>query len=232
MYNDRRYSLTRYSANRESVSVAVFASFVESLGAVAGAAIPVEVRERYAEALQGYTRGTVSIVTALAVQSGLGVAAGMSADVITGAVLAEDLLGSVSGRKNTPIALVSEDALAAEVFGAKAIPAGLAFAERLSAGVTGSKDIHAMLNVSEVLTTMLEATSQTTQRAVFQLTIPPGGELRIDSDLYTVLLDGENALYTQEGDWVYISRNLLRVIIESASGGPLSGQLIYTERYL
>ncbi len=65
-----------------------------------------------------------------------------------------------------------------------------------------------------------------------KLTIPPGGELRIDSELFLVLLNGENALHTQSGDWINISRNLLRLIVESASGGQLRGQLIYTERYL
>ena len=79
---------------------------------------------------------------------------------------------------------------------------------------------------------MLEATSQTTERTALQLTIPPGGELRIDSEIFIVLLNGENALHTQSGDWINISRDLLRLIVESASGGQLQGQLIYTERYL
>lgn len=85
--------------------------------------------------------------------------------------------------------------------------------------------------MSEVLTTLMEATSQTTERTTIQITILPGGELRIDSELYTVLLNGQNALYAQSGDWITLSRELLRIVIESASGG-LVGQLIYTERYL
>ncbi len=71
-----------------------------------------------------------------------------------------------------------------------------------------------------------------TERTTLQLTIPPGGELRIDSELFSVLLNGENALHTQSGDWINISRSLLRLVVESASGGRLEGQLIYTERYL
>lgn len=45
---------------------------------------------------------------------------------------------------------------------------------------------------------------------------------------------GSGAVFfnTQSGDWINISRDLLRLIIESASGGQLRGQLIYTERYL
>ena len=82
------------------------------------------------------------------------------------------------------------------------------------------------------LGTVLAATTQTTETASFQLTIPPGGELRIDSDMFTVLLNGQNALHTQSGDWITVSRELLRLLIESASGGRLEGQLIYTERFL
>ena len=96
----------------------------------------------------------------------------------------------------------------------------------------GSKDLPGDLSAWEVLTSMGEATSQTTQRASFQLTIPPGGELRIDSGLFTVLLDGENALHTQEGDWVELSRSLVRLTVECAQGGGLAGQIVYQERYL
>ena len=66
----------------------------------------------------------------------------------------------------------------------------------------------------------------------FQLTIPPGGDLRIDSGTFTVTLDGRNVLHTQSGDWIEVSRELLRLLIESASGGQLEGRLVYTERFL
>lgn len=65
-----------------------------------------------------------------------------------------------------------------------------------------------------------------------QVTIPPGGELRLDSDVFLSMLDGENVLYAQSGDWINVSRELLRLIVESATGGALEGQIIYTERYL
>ena len=122
--------------------------------------------------------------------------------------------------------------LAAKTRASKNIPAPLDLVDRLTAAAAGSKDVPASLGVSEVLTSMLEATSQTTERTTLQLTIPPGGELRIDSELFSVLLDGENALHLQSGDWIDVSRELLRLIVESASGGQLRGQLIYTERYL
>ena len=56
--------------------------------------------------------------------------------------------------------------------------------------------------------------------------------LRIDSDTFRVLLNGENVLDKQSGDWLMLSRDLLYLDIESAIGNGLSGNLIYTERYL
>ena len=222
MYNDRRYSLARYSVNQETKTVEIAESFSEAMGAVAGAAIPVDFRDKYAEALQGSARGTVSVISAFSAASGL----------FTTAALYEVLRGSMYGQKNTPAALAARDTLTAQAQGAKNVPAPLELADRLAAAAAGSKNVPALLKGSEVLTSMLEATSQTTERTTLQLTIPPGGELRIDSGLFLVLLDGENALHTQSGDWINISRDLLRLIIESASGGQLRGQLIYTERYL
>ena len=232
MYNDRRYSLARYSINQTDKTVEIAESFSEAMGAVAGAAIPVDFRDRYAETLQGSARGTVSVISTFSAASGLFTVARMSADVITRAALSEALQGSIYGQKNTPAPLAVLEELTAKTRASKNIPAPLDLVDRLTAAAAGSKDVPASLGVSEVLTSMLEATSQTTERTTLQLTIPPGGELRIDSELFLVLLDGENALHTQSGDWINVSRDLLRLIVESASGGQLRGQLIYTERYL
>ena len=102
----------------------------------------------------------------------------------------------------------------------------------LEAAAAGSKNILLEQLLSAALAAVTAATTQTTETASFQLTIPPGGELRIDSGLYTVLLNGENALHAQEGDWVELSRSLVRLTVECAQGGGLAGQIVYQERYL
>ena len=232
MYNDRRYSIARYSVNQGTKMVEIAERLSEVMGAEAGAAIPVDFRDKYAEALQGSARGTVSVISAFTAASGLFTTAKMSADVVTRAALSEALRGSIYGQKNTPAELAVGAVLVARAQGSKNIPAPLELADHLTVAAAGSKNVPAILKVSEVLTSMLEATSQTTERTTIQLTIPPGGELRIDSELFLVLLNGENAIHTQSGDWINVSRELLRLIIESASGGQLRGQLIYTERYL
>ena len=232
MYNDRRYSLARYSVNQETRTVEIAEHFSEAMGAVAGAAIPVDFQGRYAEALQGSARGTVSVVSALSAGSSLEAAVRMSANVLSAAAFGETLSASVYGQKDIPSTLEAREELRAQAWVGKDIPASLELAERLNQRILGSKNIIAVLPVAELFTSLLKATAQTTERAVFQLTIPPGGELRIDSELFTALLDGENVLYAQIGDWINLPRELLRLTVESASGGGLEGQLVYTERYL
>lgn len=232
MYNDRRYSLARYSVNRGTKTVGIEESFSESMGAVAGAAVPVDLRCRCAEAMAGRARGTISVAAAISAANSLSASVRMSADVRIRLSAGEALRAGVYGQKNMPAALAAADDLTAAVLASKNIPASLELADSLTARTEGSKNIPAPFRASEILTAITEATSQITEQASFQLTIPPGGELRIDSGLFTVLLDGENALHTQSGDWINVSRELLRIIIESASGGQLQGQLIYTERYL
>lgn len=232
MYNNKRYSLTRFSVNQETRSREIVENFSEAMGAVAGAAVPVDFRGKYAETLQGSIRGTVSVVTLLAERDDLSAAVKMSADVLSGLSAEETLQTAAYGQKNIPANLSEAGELTARSAASKNIPAPLKLADAIIARTAGSKNVPSSLKVAEVMTSMLEATSQTTERTTLQLAIPPGGELRIDSELFLVLLNGENALHTQSGDWINVSRDLLRLVVESASGGQLRGQLIYTERYL
>lgn len=71
MTGERRYSRLRYSVNREERETGIAETFSEALGALAGAAVPVFVRERYAEALQGSARGTVSVIASFTEEDSL-----------------------------------------------------------------------------------------------------------------------------------------------------------------
>lgn len=227
-----RYSLLRYSVNIAKKSIPVSAAFSATLKAVAGSAVAVECAVSFHETAHGSAEGTVAVVSTLSAYSGLFTLARMSADVWTRLSVSEALRAVVFGQKNIPGSITSSDMLDASVRGLKNIQVPLSMVAMLTAQAAGSKNIPATLKASEILTSILEAISQTTERTTLQLTIPPGGEMRIDSELFIVILNGENALHTQSGDWINVSRDLLRLIIESASGGQLQGQLIYTERYL
>jgi hypothetical protein len=232
MYDNGRYSIVRFSANREAATVEIAEAFSEAMNAVAGAAIPVEVRERYADSVRGYTQGTVSVRAAMGAAEIMSAVPRMCANVVTGAVAAETLKAEVAGEKNISTTLTSHDSLAATTNGVKCVPASIKAFETWGAAATPAKDIYISAMVADTLMTIMSATTQTTETATVQITIPPGGELRLDSDTFRALLDGENVLYAQAGDWINVSREMLRLIVESATGGTLEGQLIYTERFL
>lgn len=66
------------------------------------------------------------------------------------------------------------------------------------------------------------------------VTLRPGQVLIVDANTYNVLLNGQNAIEIQSGDWIdELNRNTVDIKIESASGASnLSATILYTERYL
>ena len=68
---------------------------------------------------------------------------------------------------------------------------------------------------------------------VIDVVIPAGSVLVIDSENYNVLLDGENIIDKQSGDWFdELTRNTFDVTIVSGLEGNLTGSLLYKERFL
>lgn len=232
MYSNRQYSLLRYSVNPSAREAPIAASFLEGMNSVIGAAVPVAASLRLSEDMQGTVRGAVAVVTGLAASGGLLAAVTLSANEAAAASMAEAMQTVVTGGKDVPVLLPDVSKLDTRIWGAKDIPMAAGLADALAAAAEGGKNILLEQLFSGALAAVTAAATQTTQTASFQLTIPPGGELRIDSGMFTVTLDGANALHTQSGDWVEVSRDLLRLLIESASGGDLEGQIVYTERYL
>ena len=64
------------------------------------------------------------------------------------------------------------------------------------------------------------------------VTIPPGGELRIDSDVFTAFLGQQNIIHLYNGDWINFNRNTRVLSVEAGTGGNLTGDIVYTERFL
>lgn len=66
------------------------------------------------------------------------------------------------------------------------------------------------------------------------LTLMPGQRLIVDASNYNVLLDGENMIYTQVGEWLdELTRETNSITITAAEGGGgISANILYTERFL
>lgn len=66
------------------------------------------------------------------------------------------------------------------------------------------------------------------------LTLMPGQRLIVDASNYNVLVDGENMIYTQVGEWLdELTRETNSITITAAEGGGgISANILYTERFL
>ena len=69
-------------------------------------------------------------------------------------------------------------------------------------------------------------------RAVVNVTIPPGGEIRINSDAFTAMMGTKNILHLYEGDWIHFDRNTTRLIVHAGAGVPLAGDVLYNWRFV
>lgn len=67
-----------------------------------------------------------------------------------------------------------------------------------------------------------------------RFTLRPGQKLIIDASTYNVLLDGQNAIWYQSGDWLdELGRNTINIEVTASSGvSNLTATIVYTELYL
>lgn len=90
-----------------------------------------------------------------------------------------------------------------------------------------------VLTLAEIVDCSISSNMYDYKYIYIDVTIPAGGTLIIDSDNFNVLLDGENAIDKQRGDWFdELTRNTFDVTITSGVSGTLDGSLLYTERFL
>lgn len=232
MFSIDRFSLSRFSLGAEGNVIQVEGSFSAELQSVSGVAVPVSTSAFMVEVFRGTSKGTIAIPFKFDSEAGMQADVTMNADVLMWPSFFEDT-GSVSfGSRNENISEFWSDETHSKTWGSKRMHRAFVFAETGTAYSFASKNVIRSLFGSEFLTVLTDAGKQATDQAIITIAIPPGGELRIDSDTFRVLLDGENILYAQEGDWIHVAREVLYLDIESATGGALEGSITYQERYL
>lgn len=90
------------------------------------------------------------------------------------------------------------------------------------------------LDAYELVSKALSAESIQETVCFVDITLHPGQHLVIDANNYNVLLDGENVIECQRGEWLdSMNRSTTMLSIQAAVGvANLSASVLYTERYL
>lgn len=232
MFSRDRFSLSRFSLGSQNAIIPIEATFVEELKQVAGIAVPVPTTAFFNDVIRGTLRGAIAMKSDFESAAELRASCAMNANINLTFTSDGSVLATVEGSQNSNIATTLSENLERSVYGSKIIPRSFALSDALTADVYGVKDIKCSQIVNETMVCILDAIRQFTETTRIDISLPPGAEIRIDSETYRVLMNGDNILFAQSGDWLTLSRELLHFDIESASGGDLVGTIIYTERYL
>ena len=143
----------------------------------------------------------------------------------------------------------SDDSICAHVFptvaGLEEVIEDIILGADIVTGVTGAESVEAdtilgadilggFISGYEFVDESASLENVDTRTCYLTVTLQPNQILVIDANTYNVLLDGENAIDIQSGDWIdELSRNTVDLKIEAASGSAnLDATILYTERYL
>lgn len=231
-----QFSHTRFSlASSDDLEIIVTASFSDTLKGVTGFGVVTTIEETFFDGFNTTARVTASLPTKF-----------QAADSLIGYF---DMLGGVEVYFNPVDRLASSvsaiiDPAVSETFvwdlnasiwvGKDMLLDGnVAYArEGLVSSGYASKDITHAQVVSDILNSYVSTVILYSTTTFIAAEVPPNGTLEIDSDTYTVLLNGVSILHLHEGDWLFLDRSVVGITVDSGTGGALDGKVLYKERYL
>lgn len=106
--------------------------------------------------------------------------------------------------------------------------------EEIDADTHLGADFYTVVENFELVSTSASSEAIEIKVCYLNITLQPGQRLIIDATNYNVLLDGENAIHTQSGDWIdALNRMTSSLEIDAQSGrGNIEASIMYTERFL
>ena len=227
-----RYSILRYSSNA-GATIEVEDVFAEGLKAVAGSAVFVEVSDSFDESAVCLGRVTASVITSAEAFGYLSYSATMVANIDTYDTYTSDVFASIKTAQDLYVTEVLSSSFESRAYMSTNIPTSEYWYSNLYAVSSIAKNLSdAGLFAADVLFATVYSGTIEEHTLSVEVVIPPGGELRIDSDKFTATLNGENVLHLQSGYWPTLSRKLVQMTTSSGSGGEMTGEVVFAERWL
>lgn len=227
-----QYSLLRYSANI-GASIDIEDTFSEELKGVSGTAVFIEVADGFDEAAVCLGRVTASVITTADIQNQMNHDVSMMANSVVEDTFISFVFETVRASKNIYLDVVSNTDVRSTCYLSVDTPTSLSSSEDVFGSSFACKNItDSGIFPTEILLSDVGGGTLEDFLLSIGISIPPGGELRIDSENYTVTLNGENVLYAQSGYWPILSRELAQMTIDSGTGGEITGEIVFAERWL
>ena len=215
------FSLFPFSTRLEAVEDVYDAmSFVETITAIVG----ITDIENDAEFFRAEVSAVVNLASALLETSAFDESISCAADAIATIVDEETLSEAIAA-----IAVLEADSYDMvslnEIIHTKlAIGANTAeratFREAVHAVAAIGSHIRETVRFDEFINVLITVKTTTQDVIDINITIPPGGELIINSDNYTATIDGVNVLHLYTGAWLYIDSEVVGVSVSAGGGVP------------
>lgn len=227
-----QFSLGRYSLGRQEMEFEVKTRFHAALLAAAGVGknVPVDI-SNYA-ALVGQLILTPGIPTNFVGEAALNAQMDLICKVPVAASAVQILNAPCDLAKNIRSCGEFPVHLKASVYFAKNMWHKFALAGALKESLWLAKNISFIFSAAAILNALASVYTLDNETMEISVEVPPGGRLYIDCDNFNVLLNGENILHLHKGDWIHLDRDIIRLAIDSGTGGALSGNLVVTERFI
>lgn len=227
-----RFGLTKYSLGKTDLDVKSRVRFHFALMAAAGVGKNIPERVNFYGELAGKVTLTPGVPGSFRAEAALQGDARIVCSIPSVFRGQAALSGSLVTGKNIYTHVDFPWKLLADVWLGKNIFVRESFFSGLQAGLWLGKNLYQLFAASEIL--HMIAALYTLDNEVMELAveIPPGGRLYIDCDNFNVLLNGENVLHLHKGDWIRLDRDVIRLTLDSGTGGPLNGNLVVKERFL
>lgn len=227
---------TRFGlATQGSLDIPIAASFSDSLKSMAGFGVTLIVTESLFDSLGESIRLTATTP----ISFGAGDTLKANVEAIGGVVIETKLLDKLSSKsvaiKNIETDHELKDGLLGRSYLGKdmhLVNNPVELMDSLSGTLSAVKDLPVVELLSDILNCDVSTVILENDIFLLNVTVPAGGLLEINSDTFEVFLNGENILQLQDGEWVFLSRDVTAIQVDSGTGGALTGQVLYQERYL
>ena len=238
MFNSR-FSLTPFSLRaEEEFDLEISVSFSDSLKNVSGFGVSIMVSEKMYDSLMNLTKAISSIIAEFnssdSLQGTFNVFAGILLDFneLSSLSSKSNIIKNIEHNQKIEESLESKCYMSKDMFIGQGNAGVIFFDEKFLYSIAISKDLVYNLIVTDLLSCDVASVILENEKITINATIPANGRLEIDSDDFTVLLNGENALHLHSGEWLFLDREIESILIDSGTGGELTGSIIYNERYL
>lgn len=231
--NNGKFSLMKFSLKTMAEPDFQFSvSFSDNVRGMVSFSQNILVEQFYNVSIDGRALCTAGIYFAANYQSDVQSKVVLYPNVKFTASYADDVMSKVYLASDMNAFTLFDDVVEAKVFVSKDSTFGVTFEDNINSLISIVKNmLMDRLNLSAQVYCIISADIVDTKIFNLSVTLNPGEEIRIDSEMFTVTKNGENIIHLFDGDWIYLSREVF-ALVATAAGAPLTGKVIYVERYL